>query len=249
MANNTSAISIKEFVEKLTAGGGINPSPADCVEYGCGQGWLEEQDAAGQEEALLRKHAARMIHNFLRLELKEADEIDGSPAYHLQDLFDCRVCAGHIIQVYIKGIMDGVVLESGKLIFSGDGSVSEDGAQQMIMRIFEPEKRENKKIYLQRICPEPKKITLEEMEKLRNEKCGVLLVDVRTRREYAEACLQGAVNVPFLDIIKNPFLFSENRDTWILVYCNEGYQSMAAAQCLLEVGYSKVAYFVWKAVM
>ena len=41
-------------------------------------------------------------------------------------------------------------------------------------------------------------------------------------------------------------MFSENRDKLILLYCKEGYQSKAAAQCLAEAGYKNVAFFAWK---
>ena len=247
MYKKNSAITIKNFVEKLTAGGGIVPPPADCVEYGVQYGWLEAQDAAVQEQVLLRKHAARMIHNFLRLEQKEADEIDGSPAYVLQDLFDCRVCAGHIIQVYVKGIMDGVVLPDGRMIFAAEEAVSAEEAGKMLDKVF------HKKLRIPVIREElqekktgrPEELPPEQMMLLQEHK-NVLLVDVRTEREYAEGHAEGAVNVPLLSIIKNPFVFSENRDKRICLYCKEGYQSKAAAQCLSEAGYEKVAFLRWK---
>lgn len=239
------AISIKEFVEKLTAGGGI-PSPAACMEYGLQQGWLEISDIANREHPLLRKHAARIIHNFLRLEWKETDEIDASPAYVLQDLFDCRVCAGHIIQVYGKGIMDGVALPDGRLVFAAEEEVSAKEAEEIVNRISEPEKRKKKDSSVQNLCKEPREITPEEMEQFCRENRNVLLVDVRSVREYEEGHPEGAVNVPLLSIIKNPFVFHENRETTILLYCTEGYQSKAAAQCLLEAGYENVAFFAWK---
>ena len=73
-----------------------------------------------------------------------------------------------------------------------------------------------------------------------------LIVDVRTEKEYAESSLPGAVNIPLLSIIKNPFVLSENRDKIIVLYCREGYQSKAAARCLLEAGYKQVSFFAWK---
>lgn len=240
-------ITIKEFAEKIVAGGGANPSPANCVEYGFENGWLEAQDVANQEQELLRKHAARVIHNYLRLELKETDEADASRAYVLQDLFDCRVCAGHIIQVYGKGIMDDITLPDGKMIFAADEVVSEAEAEEIVVRVFQTERRMKRKTeeFVNTIVSEPKGISLEYAMQLLQEEKRALLADVRTVRDYENGCLEGAVNVPLLNIIKNPFVFVENRDTMILLYCNEGYQSKAAAQCLLEAGYSKVVYFAW----
>jgi len=248
MKENTSAITLKEFVEKLTAGGGVSPSPADCVEYGLKQGWLETQDIANPEQHLLRKHAARIIHNFLRLERNEADEIEGSPAYVLRDLFDCRVCAGHIIQVYVKGIMDGITIADGSMIFGADEVVSEVEAEGVIARVFQIKQRVPRKMGEINNCPvsEPKEISFEYAMQLLQKEKGALLVDVRTARDYEDGHPEGAVNIPLLSIIKNPFVFAENCDTMILLYCNEGYQSKAAAQCLVEAGYKKVAFFTWK---
>ena len=245
MNGKKSAITIKKFVEALLAGGGANPSPASCVEYALQHGWLEMQDVAKQEELLLRKHAARIIHNFLRLELKETDEIDGSPAYVLQDLFDCRVCAGHIIQMYVKGIMGGIALPDDRMIFNADEVVPEKEAEKFIIRAVQPEERIKADVS-NTMGREPEEISIEQVIQLMQEKKNICLVDVRSEREYEERHLEGAVNIPLLTIIKNPFVLSENRDTMILLYCAEGYQSKAAAGCLLEAGYSKVAYFAWK---
>lgn len=248
MCKKTFAITIKEFAEKLTAGGGINPSPADCVEYGLQRGWLESQDTASKEKAVLRKQAARIVHNFLRLELQEPDEIDGSPSYVLQDLFDCRVCAGHIIQVYVKGIMDEVVLQDGRTVFDADKEVSLSEAESIFIRVFQKEERllRREEGFCPNMTEEPEELTLEQMKLQLREKGNIFLVDVRTKREYEEKCLHGALNIPLMSIIKNPFVFSEERDKIILLYCNEGYQSKIAAKCLMEAGYKRVAYFAWK---
>lgn len=248
MIDYNSAITIKEFVEKLTAGGGENPPPADCVEYGLRCGWLDAQDAANPEKTVPRKHAARIIHNFLRLALGEADEIDSSPAYVLQDLFDCRVCAGHIIQVYVKGIMDGILLPDGRMIFAADRAVSGQEAEEIVARVFHREDRTPRvgESFQNKTVGEPEEITLEQAMQLLKHSRRILLVDVRTEREYEQKHLPNARNVPLMSIIKNPFVFSENRDKMILLYCSEGYQSKAAAQCLLEAGYSGLAYFAMK---
>ena len=197
---------------------------------------------------MTRKKIVGLIHDFLRTELQESDEMDSSPAYVLHDLFDCRVCAGHIIQIYVKGIMDEIVLPDGRLIFAGEKEVSKEELSDIITKTCFPEfrtpRRTEKKNYSS--AGEPEEISLEQVKQLMKEEKRPLIVDVRTEREYAEGSLPGAVNVPLLDIMKNPYMFSENRNKSILLYCGEGYQSRAAAQCLLEAGYPKVAYFAWK---
>jgi len=197
---------------------------------------------------MTRKNVVRIIHDFLRTELNEADEINAAPAYALQDLFDCRVCAGHIIQVYMKGIMDGIALPDGRLIFDTEKQVSEEEMSDILTKVCYPEFRKPRNSEPEKNGPEiePEELTPEQVEQLVQKEHKTLLIDVRTEREYAEGHLQEAINVPLLSIIKNPFLFSENRDRMLLLYCKEGYQSKAAAQCLLEAGYSKTAFFAWK---
>lgn len=246
MLKNDSVISIEEFVQRVTVGGGMLSSSADCVEYGYHSGWLEAQDVAGRKAVLQRKTAARILHEFLRRECQEVDEIDGSPAYRLQDLFDCRVCAGHIIQVYMKGIMEDKKTADGVLVFGTEDEVSLKEAENVLERVFYPEKRKCKSMPIASFCPKPDKTTVAEAARIYRENRYALLVDVRTLREYEDNHMEGAVNFPLLGIIKNPYAVCENRDKMILLYCEEGYQSEAAARCLLEAGYEKVAYFAWK---
>ena len=197
---------------------------------------------------MTRKNIVRIIHDFLRTELQEPDEIDSAPAYVLQDLFDCRVCAGHIIQVYVKGIMDGIVLPDGRMVFDAEKQVSKEELSDIMAKACFPEFRTPRRTEKENCSSagEPEGFSLEQVKRLMKEEKKPLIVDVRTEREYAEECLPGAVNATLLNIIKNPFMFRENRERKILLYCNEGYQSRAAARCLLEAGYSKVAYFTWK---
>ena len=245
MMKKLSAITIKEFVEKLAAGGGVNPLPADCVEYGYASGWLEAQDVMMQKECLQRKTAARISHSFLRKEQKEADEIDGSPAYILQDLFDCRACAGHIIQMYVKGIMDGIILPGNRKVFGTDQMVSEEEAEELLIRLFNREKR----IEMTGVTELPKteltECPKEQALQILRDNPSALLIDVRVQRAYEEKHLAGAENIPYMNILKNPYAVSEKYDTIILLYCEEGYQSRMAAQCLSEAGYTNVLYFAW----
>ena len=197
---------------------------------------------------MTRKTIVSLLHDFLRTELGEPDEIDATPAYVLRDLFDCRVCAGHIIQVYVKGIMEGITLPDGSIIFDAEKPVSEEELANIMTKACFPEFRIPKwsETEIKSAAVEPKEVSFEQAMNLVSGERNILLVDVRSEREYEEAHLPGAVNAPFLSVIKNPFMFSEKRDKIILLYCNEGYQSKAAAQCLLEAGYKNVVFFAWK---
>ncbi len=94
-------------------------------------GWIEEQDILGQNEEVDRRTAARIIHMFMRNVLGIRDMEDITPAYQMKDLFDCRVCAGHIAEVYMRGIIPAVEL-SGMKIFDVYRNVTEKEAEAMI---------------------------------------------------------------------------------------------------------------------
>ena len=71
-------------------------------------GLIEEQDISEKDEPLDRRTAARLIHLYIRDVLGINDLRDITPSYQLRDLFDCRVCANHIAQVYQRGIISAV---------------------------------------------------------------------------------------------------------------------------------------------
>jgi len=81
-----------------------------------------------------RKICAVLLHSFLQQIEHEKDEIDISSAMVLKDIYDCRICANHIAQVYVKGIMkEGRILGDMKL-FDLDPEVSTDDADTYISR-------------------------------------------------------------------------------------------------------------------
>ena len=69
----------------------------------------------------------------------------------------------------------------------------------------------------------------------------VVLLDVRTPEEFAQGCIEGALNINVKDS-----LFIENVQAAIpagakvAVYCRSGRRSMTAAQQMLEKGYAPV---------
>lgn len=236
---------LEQFVSNLLADGKVMVQSGDGMAYGVEKGWLETQDVTEKLQVLDRKRAARIIHNFLRFQRKETDEVDGSPAYAMKDLFDCRVCAGHIIQVYVKGIMEAKTDEKGNLVFLPENPVTDEEEELIRNRIFHPEKR-RKVVSGQKTCRrEPEQISIEQLEFLRKEK-DVVIVDVRMNREFERQHIEGAANFPFLEIMKNPYAVSESIDETIVCYCEEGIQAAAAARCFLEAGYRKALFFVYK---
>ena len=67
---------------------------------------------------------------------------------------------------------------------------------------------------------------------------GALLVDVRSREEYAAGHVPDAINLPVQEL---PARMSElPRDRALVVYCRSGHRSGRAAELLKEAGYGQV---------
>ena len=102
------------------------------------RGWLEDQDERCPDTPLDRRTTARIIHNFMRLELSIPDLGDITPATRLADLYTCRACVNHVAQVFCRGIMSSSETErDGKIyeIFDMLGSISESEAREIISKL------------------------------------------------------------------------------------------------------------------
>jgi len=69
-----------------------------------------------------------------------------------------------------------------------------------------------------------------------------LLLDVRTAREYGEAHIEGAVNVPLSQLAGR--IGELPTDRAIVVYCASGYRSAIASSLLRREGLPRVANLV-----
>ena len=75
-------------------------------------------------EELTRNQAAKILHTYMRDVLGIPDITDENvlhKATELRDLYDCRICAADIMQVYLHGMMDAgyVINETGMKMFGG----------------------------------------------------------------------------------------------------------------------------------
>lgn len=208
-------------------------------DYGHRKGWLEDQDAINWTGSIERRTAARIIHEILRKELKEADEENWHGAERLKDLYDCHSCVNHVAQVYAKGIMEPI--ERGKL-FGMRRKMTYEEAQDIVLRAFFKEKRKIPQETCSQ-CSKAVKLSLQEALYYLSKEKQAYLIDVRTHKEYEENHLPGARCVPMAEIICNPLSISEDREKPLLFYCEQGYQSEIAANCVTEYGYKKVFYF------
>lgn len=104
--------------------------------YGHKRGWLEDSDETNPHKLLDRRTAARIVHQFMKIEMHIPDETDISQAENLKDLYTCRVCANHIAQVVVKKIMQPVLAPDEKTyIFDSLAIVTKQEQEQIIKKI------------------------------------------------------------------------------------------------------------------
>jgi len=70
-----------------------------------------------------------------------------------------------------------------------------------------------------------------------------ILLDVRTEAEFREARIAGAILLPFDEILDRAEAELLDKDAVILVYCQSGRRSAAAAADLAALGYTRVYDF------
>lgn len=99
----------------------------------------EEKDAV-----LTRKLCAKILHEYLQKYMHEPDEIGIEKAYFIKDLFDCRTCANHIAQVYLKGIMDVFELEKDLVLFMPEKEVGSVELDEYVQKTVNSKKREKR---------------------------------------------------------------------------------------------------------
>ena len=73
-------------------------------------------------------------------------------------------------------------------------------------------------------------ITAEEAKKLMDSEEGCIILDVRTREEYDQGHIPGAILIPDTEIEAKAADLLPDKDQLILVYCRSGRRSKLAAQ-------------------
>ncbi len=67
-----------------------------------------------------------------------------------------------------------------------------------------------------------------------------LIIDVRTKREFSENHINGAINIPLQEIKTNIVKYSIDKKKKILIYCKSGGRSTRAVELLENMGYDNV---------
>lgn len=85
------------------------------------------------------------------------------------------------------------------------------------------------------------KITCDQMKEILEDE-NARLIDVRTAEEFAEGHLDGAVNIPYEEIVDKLSMDKEINplETKIIVYCKSGKRSETAYNSLKSAGYKHI---------
>lgn len=94
------------------------------------------------------------------------------------------------------------------------------------------------------------KISVDELIKAINDNKNIVVIDVRSRQEYMEEHVPGAINMDSEELIKGSKISFENYlnknninldGKYIVVYCDRGGRSIYFTKYLLECGYNAVS--------
>lgn len=89
-----------------------------------------------------------------------------------------------------------------------------------------------------------KRITQKEAKDLMEKLSDCIILDVRTREEFATSHIRGAINIPN-EIIghEDIEILLEDKEQNILVYCRSGHRSLQACSKLALLGYKNIYEF------
>ncbi|MBM4152219.1 MAG: rhodanese-like domain-containing protein [Kiritimatiellaceae bacterium] len=69
---------------------------------------------------------------------------------------------------------------------------------------------------------------------------GAVVIDVRTADEFAKEHIDGAIHIPYDQIVAKIGSVAVDKNQPIVVYCLSGGRSAAAKQALMQAGYVQV---------
>lgn len=83
-------------------------------------------------------------------------------------------------------------------------------------------------------------ISHEEAKKRLDSEKGIIILDVRTRKEYESGHIQSSVLIPVDNLKDDASEKLKDKETPIFVYCRSGNRSVTAANILVNLGYKNV---------
>ena len=86
---------------------------------------------------------------------------------------------------------------------------------------------------------ESREISYKKMQEMLKKDTSIILLDVRSKQEFNEGHLNGAINIPLYDLESKIDSLPDKTRT-IIIYCASGYRSKQAKNKLENIGYEKV---------
>ena len=86
-------------------------------------------------------------------------------------------------------------------------------------------------------------ITAQEAKKLMDSQEGYVILDTRTKEEYDQGHIPGAILIPYDEILAKAESILKDKNQLILVYCRSGRRSKLAAEDLVKLGYTNIREF------
>lgn len=88
-----------------------------------------------------------------------------------------------------------------------------------------------------------RQITMEDAAAMMEEEADYIILDVRTKKEYASGHIPNAINIPNEVIGSEEIPELPDKEQLILVYCRSGNRSKQASKKLADLGYTNVVEF------
>lgn len=85
-----------------------------------------------------------------------------------------------------------------------------------------------------------KDIDYKTMQKMISDNSAIVVIDVRTKDEYNDKHIQGAINIPLQDIPERIGNVVRDKNEVIILYCEYGGRSRKALSKLEKLGYVNV---------
>lgn len=86
-------------------------------------------------------------------------------------------------------------------------------------------------------------ITAQEAKQIMDTQTGYIILDTRTREEYDEGHIPGAILIPYDEITEKAESILTDKNQLLLVYCRSGRRSKIAAEALVKLGYTNIKEF------
>ena len=86
-------------------------------------------------------------------------------------------------------------------------------------------------------------ITAQQAKEIMDSQEGYIILDTRTKEEYDESHIPGAILIPHDEILDKAETVLPDKDQLILVYCRSGRRSKLAAEDLVKLGYTNIREF------